>query len=95
MHPGAWAPQLERENPYATTREKPAHHNEEPMLQWMIPCASTKILHAATKTQRSQKTKKKRKENCKKTPQKNLLLQYKIKIKKKKDIMVSEMLKMS
>ena len=31
--PGARAPQLERENPCPTTREKPAHHNEEPMLQ--------------------------------------------------------------
>ena len=28
MHPGACAPQLERENPHAITREKPAHHNE-------------------------------------------------------------------
>ena len=27
---GACAPQLERENPHATTREKPAHHNKEP-----------------------------------------------------------------
>ena len=30
-HPGACAPQLERENPHATTREKPTHHKEEPM----------------------------------------------------------------
>ena len=30
MHPGARAPQLERVNPHTTTREKPAHHNEEP-----------------------------------------------------------------
>ena len=28
--PGSCAPQLERENPHAATREKPAHHNEEP-----------------------------------------------------------------
>ena len=26
--PGAHVPQLERENPHATTREKPARHNE-------------------------------------------------------------------
>ena len=32
-HPGAHAPQLERENPHATTREKPAHHNAEPVPQ--------------------------------------------------------------
>ena len=28
--PGARAPQLERENRHATTREKPAYHNKEP-----------------------------------------------------------------
>ena len=31
MHPGAHVPQLERENLHATTREKPTHHNEEPV----------------------------------------------------------------
>ena len=41
-------PQLERENLHAATREKPARHNKK------IPCASTKIPHAATKTRRSQ-----------------------------------------
>ena len=30
MHSGACAPQLERENPHATTREKPVHRREEP-----------------------------------------------------------------
>ena len=30
-HPGAHTPQLERENPHSTTREKPMCHNEEPM----------------------------------------------------------------
>ena len=30
MHSGACAPQLERENPHATTREKPVHRSEEP-----------------------------------------------------------------
>ena len=33
IHSGARAPQLEREKPHATTREKPAHCNEEPALQ--------------------------------------------------------------
>ena len=43
MCPGAWAPQLERENPHAATREKPAHHNEEPAcLSKDPPCAATK-----------------------------------------------------
>ena len=28
--PGARVPQPERENPYATTREKPTHHNKDP-----------------------------------------------------------------
>ena len=28
-HSGAYAPQLERQSPHATTREKPAHCNEE------------------------------------------------------------------
>ena len=28
-HSGAHAPQLERENPHATTREKPVRHNED------------------------------------------------------------------
>ena len=31
--PGARVPQLEKENPHTTTREKPAHHNEEPAPQ--------------------------------------------------------------
>ena len=43
MRPGARVPQLERENTHATTREKPACHNEEPEK------------HAATKTRCSQK----------------------------------------
>ena len=30
MLPGARMPQLERENPHTTTREKPPHHNEDP-----------------------------------------------------------------
>ena len=30
MHPGVHVPQLEREIPHATTREKPEHGNEEP-----------------------------------------------------------------
>ena len=50
-------PPLERENPHATTREKPkqtAHHNEK------IPHAPTKIPCAATKTRNSQKKKKRR-----------------------------------
>ena len=29
MRSGAHVPQLERENPHATTREKPARHNED------------------------------------------------------------------
>ena len=33
MRPGARVPQLERENPQATTREKPARHNEDPALK--------------------------------------------------------------
>ena len=33
MRPGARVPQLERENLHATTREKPACHNEEPTPQ--------------------------------------------------------------
>ena len=53
MRPGACAPQLERENPHATTREKP-------VLQQKIPHASRKTTGAATKTWRS---KKKNKEN--------------------------------
>ena len=28
--PGACTPQLERENPHATAREKPVHHSKEP-----------------------------------------------------------------
>ena len=31
MHSGAHVPQLERENPHATTREKPVRHNEDPV----------------------------------------------------------------
>ena len=54
-HPGAHTPQLERENPHATTREKPARYNKEPAPQRMIPHASAKIPRAATKTQHSQK----------------------------------------
>ena len=27
MHPGAFVPQLDRENPHTTTREKPVHYN--------------------------------------------------------------------
>ena len=46
---GAHAPQLERENPHATTREKPMHHNEEPAHR------NKKILRASMKTQCSQK----------------------------------------
>ena len=30
MRPGACTPQLERENPHATTKEKPTYHNKEP-----------------------------------------------------------------
>ena len=30
---GACAPQLERENPRATTRDKPTRHDEKPALQ--------------------------------------------------------------
>ena len=41
--PGASVPQLERENTHAITREKPARHNEEPVLQRKILHASTKI----------------------------------------------------
>ena len=50
--------------PRATTREKPACHDKEPMPQWKIP-------HATTKTRCSQKEKTERKklilreENCK------------------------------
>ena len=54
-HPGARAPQLERENPHATTREKPkqtARHHKR------IPHASTKIPCAAAKTRHSQKKRK-------------------------------------
>ena len=58
---GACAPQLERENPHATTREKPAQHNEDPAPQQKIPHASTKTPCAATKTQHSQKDKEKEK----------------------------------
>ena len=46
---GTHAPQGERENPRATTREKPARCNEE------ILRASTKTPCATTKTRRSQK----------------------------------------
>ena len=35
--PGAHVPQLERENPHATTREKPARCNKEPALQRKTP----------------------------------------------------------
>ena len=57
MRPGVRTPQLERENPPATAREKLKHHNEEPALQQKIPHASTKTPHATTKTRRSQKNK--------------------------------------
>ena len=53
MRSRAGAPQLERENPHAATREKPAHHNEEPVSQ-------RKISHATTKTQHGQKKRKKK-----------------------------------
>ena len=56
--PWSRAPQLERENPHATTREKPVHHNEEPTTTTKKTLhASTKILCAATKTRRSQENK--------------------------------------
>ena len=48
--PGAQAPQLERENPHATTNS--------PCRKEKIPHASMKIPHATTKTRRSQKIKK-------------------------------------
>ena len=51
----AHAPQLERENPHATSREKPVHHNKEPALRRKIP-------RAIAMTQRSQKKRKKEKE---------------------------------
>ena len=33
MHPGACVPQLQRENPHTTTREKLEHCNQEAALQ--------------------------------------------------------------
>ena len=36
--PGACAPQLERENPHATTREKPVHHNERSHMPQRRSC---------------------------------------------------------
>ena len=42
MRPEACMSQLERENPRATTREKPACHNKEPVPQQKIPRAATK-----------------------------------------------------
>ena len=33
MHPGAYMPQLERENLHTTAREKPGHCNKEPTHQ--------------------------------------------------------------
>ena len=42
-HPGAYAPQPEREDLHAATREKPVHHSEEPAcLNEDPPCAATK-----------------------------------------------------
>ena len=45
--------QLERENPHATTREKPTHRNEAHATQRKIPHASTKIPRASTKIPRA------------------------------------------
>ena len=42
MHSGAPVPQLERENPHATTREKPTPQLERPSATRKIPHASTK-----------------------------------------------------
>ena len=39
---GACTSQLERENRHATTREKPAHHNEEPACLNKDPATKTK-----------------------------------------------------
>ena len=55
--PGAHAPQLDRENPHTTTREKSEHCNRDGAPQQKIPHASMKIPHAATKTRHSQKNK--------------------------------------
>ena len=49
--PGAHAPQLERENLHAATREE---KDRVPQLERSL-CAATKIPHAATKTRRNQK----------------------------------------
>ena len=37
-HPGAHAPQLERENPPDTTREKLTHHNERSQMPQRRSC---------------------------------------------------------
>ena len=58
MCSGAHVPQLERENPHATTREKPVRGNDETLCQKeKILHASVKIPHATTETQHSQKNK--------------------------------------
>ena len=61
MRPGTHAPQLKRENPHATTREKPVRHKKEPTHRTeKIPHASTQIPSAATKTRRSKKKERKK-----------------------------------
>ena len=54
-HSGTHEPQLERENPPATTREKPARHNRESTLQRKDPTCL--IEDPSTKTRSSQKYK--------------------------------------
>ena len=56
MHSGARAPQLEREkkNPHATTREKPACCNEEPMHHNERYCMP-QLRHDAAKKKKTKK----------------------------------------
>ena len=63
MHPGACAPQLERENSHAITREKPVQCNKEPALQGKIQRTSMKTLRAAPKTPCSPEKRKEKKRN--------------------------------
>ena len=43
--PGAHAPQLERENPHAATREKSARHNKRSHMPQLRPDAAKKIIN--------------------------------------------------
>ena len=45
----AHVPQLERENPHATAREKPVHRNGEPVRHNERPCVLQQRLNAAKK----------------------------------------------